>query len=366
MMAIKMVKSEDVLAASRGMLGLSSHANISDQIVDDDFLAAVLRHSAGFLCPCSAPALRSAVMESLQHIPADENLKRRIEDAVEGLTIGGDLLELKQPVMEGLAEPEVQLYAAPPGYIERSGGAIFLVGIVPDQDTYLPSALAERVECNGYTRMIIPQPGENLAEELRELGFHHISQESWIERPQPEAAEKMLSYFEAKLLAGARSGEIPNLELLDPERPVDYYRGRWAELKKQTGMFVGRRPQEYGAPVWCFVEVQNGEAKKLLDLPLPEYRWRGCDAAWHLQMAIDCMRKTPQCYRVRDDAGGPYLDFFSPLPLWAERRLMIIGHKAPREKCLLSFSIPASQLKEEESFLREQLWLTRHDDMQRR
>ena len=73
---------------------------------------------------------------------------------------------------------------------------------------------------------------------------------------------------------------------------------------------MGRRPQEYGSPIWCFVEIENGVPQKLLDFPLPKSRWRGCDTAWHLQMAMDHVRGEPQRYRLCSDSEGERIDFF--------------------------------------------------------
>ena len=324
-----------------------------------------LRHSAGFLCPCSAATLRSAATESLQHLVDDEYLVERIEQAIEGLTTGGDLLELSQATTVDAAVRGTWLFAAPPGYVVRPGGSIFLAGIVEDQDTYLPLSLAERVQYEGYVRTIAPGPDEDLAGELAELGLQRVSQDNWLKSPRAQPPEELLTSLEAKLRSGSRSGAIPDLQLLEPERPVAYYRGRWVDVKYQSGMFVARRPQEYASPIWCFVEVHDGEAKKLLDFPLPRSRSRGCDAAWHLQMAIDHVRGAPQGYGLRRDDEGLYLDFFSPLPLWAQRRLVVIGRRVAPEKCLLSFRIPEGELEEEERFLQERLWLTRHNEQRR-
>lgn len=362
-MVIAVRQPDEILADTRRYLGLPSLGDARN-VADDTFLAAVIRHCAGFLCPCSAATLRTAAMESLNHLVVDEDLVERIEEAIEGLTMGGDLLELSQVTTNDEAVRGTWLFAAPPGFVVRKEGNIFLTGVVPDQDTYLPLALAEQIQFDGYSRVLKPFVGEDLAGELTELGLQLISQESWLKCPRAQKAEDFVSGLEAKMRSGTRSGDIPNLELLDPEQPVTYYRGRWVGLKKQSGMFVARRPQEYGSPIWCLVEVQDGEARKLLDLPLPRNRWRGCDSAWHLQMAIDHLREVPQRYRLRRGEDGTLLDFFSPIPLWAQRRLMIIGRRVSAEKCLISFQIPDDELEEEERFLQERLWLARTDDKQ--
>ena len=154
---------------------------------------------------------------------------------------------------------------------------------------------------------------------------------------------------------------IHDLKILDSSRPVTYYRGRWVDPTDHDGPFVARRPQEFGAPIWCLVELRNGDPVCLLDLPLARTRWRGCDSAWHLQMAIDHDRGTPQLYRRRVDRDIVRFDFFSPLPQWSQRRLMILGRPVARDRCLFSYLLPADEADAEEAFLQESLWLSRSD-----
>ncbi len=70
---------------------------------------------------------------------------------------------------------------------------------------------------------------------------------------------------------------------------------------------------------------------------------------------------------IRSSTGGAApmtesrLDFFSPLPLWAQRRLMIFGRPMPPEKCLMSYWLPSGEAKVEERFLQDRLWLSASD-----
>lgn len=360
-MVIAQRQPEEVLALTRRQLGLPHSENMVS-MADEAHIASVVRHSAGFLCPCSATTLRAAARESLRFLVDDDELDKRIDAAIETLTVGGDLLELNHVTTGDEAVRGTWVFAAPPGFVVRPNGSVFLTGIVADQDTYLPKSLSERIQYDGCTRMLLPDTDEDLADQLAELGLQRLSQDTWLKCPRAQPAEKLLSNLERRLRAGGQSGDIPDLQILDSERPVTYYPGRWATPKKHSGTFVARRPQQYGSPIWCFVELENGTPKNLLDFPLPKYRWRGCDTAWYLQAAIDCVRDRPQLYRRRDVSEGAYLDFFSPLPLWAQRRLVIVGRKTDPEKCLLSFWIPANELEEEERFLREQLWYSRDDN----
>lgn len=335
------------------MLGLPS--DVPD--VDSAFLAALLRHTAGICCPCSAASLRTATLASMQYLSDDDDLSSKVEDAIEGLLVGGDLLELSQVTTDDPSVKGTWLFAAPPSFIMRPSGSIFLTGIVADRDTYLPSELMSRIHYDGYTRAIMPATDEDLPEELAALGLQKLSEQDWLKLPKLQNAKDLRDAMASKLRVQQRSGDIPGLQIMDPSRPVTYYRGRWTKPRQQSGIFIGRRPQEYAAPIWCAVELENGQPRKLLDFPIPRTPWRGCDEAWRLQMAIDYTNGTPQVYRVRLAEEYAYVDFFSPLPLWAERRLMLVGrHEAPA-KCLLSFRVHSGELADEEKFLKRHLWL---------
>lgn len=354
-MVLAEIRREEVLAGCRRTLGLASQ---DENPIDNAFLAALVRHTAGFLCPCSAVTLRSAALESLQHLTDDDELVSNIETTIEGLVVGGDLLELTQVTTDDPSVKGTWLFAAPPSYILRPSGSIFLTGIVADRDTYLPQALMARIRYDGHTRAMMPEPNEDLPGELAELGLQQLSQENWLKSPKLQTASKIRENLETKLRAQGNSGDIPGLQIIDPSQSITYYRGRWVSPKKHTGMFVGRRPQEFGSPIWCFVELKSGEPERFLDFPLPKARLRGCDTAWHLQMAIDHSNGTPQVYRVRARDRNAYLDFYSPLPLWAERRLMIFGRHAEPDKCLLSYRLPIDEFATEEQFLQRYLWLS--------
>jgi hypothetical protein len=124
---------------------------------------------------------------------------------------------------------------------------------------------------------------------------------------------------------------------------------------------VVRRPQAFGADLWGYAELGGGEVLKLLDLPLPGDRWRGCDAAWRLQLAIDALAGRPQGYRVVSGERSRF-DLFAPIPLWARRRLSIMGEEVDPVGCLMSFEFARDSAAAEERFLNEQLYLVRSSD----
>lgn len=359
-MVISVVEPSDLIAELRTGLVLPP---TEGSAVDIPLIAALIRRAAGILCPCSRATLASTVNDSLKHLvddPAD--LGDQIEEVVESLLVGGDLLELNQVAYDDPSVKGTWVFAAPPSFVDRNNGSIFLLGITRDEQTPLPQQVAERVIYDRCYRLIRYGQGETLAQTLRELGLNELSERVWLRCPREETARTTLENFSARLMSEGPSGAIEELQLLDPDTPVNYYRGRWRPAKNQTGTFVARRPHAYGAAIWGFVSVEGGRATRFLDFPFGgNLRWRGCDAAWHLQMAIDSCRGKPQRYRRRDVRQGAVLDFFSPLPLWAERRLAIVGTPAERENSLLSYFVPDEQLGSEERFVQERLWLAKQD-----
>jgi hypothetical protein len=353
-MVIDEVSAQQVLATSRGWLGLPA----STAAADDAMLASLARRAAGILCPCSSSTLASAVKEAL-HLLVDDSdeLTDCVNNAVEGLVIGGDLLELSNVATE---DPDVKgtwVFPAPPAFVVRPSGTVFILGIVPDEASPLPASLNARIAHEGYARILLPQASEDLPSVLRGLGLLPLAEAVWLRAPKQESAGQLREAIVRRLGAQLRSGAIAELSILDPARSVTYYRGRWSSPKRETGLYVARRPQAYGSALWGFAQLEDGAVTRFIDFPLKGTRWRGCDVAWHLQMAIDYLRGSPQLYRRRTAPNGVLLDFFSPLPLWAQRRLAIIGRRVPAEKCLFSYLMSEREAAAEEAFLQQRLWL---------
>ena len=357
---ITSISATEVLAGCRRTLGIPDNQETG---LDEVTLAALTRRSAGIHCPCSRATLRASVLECTRVLPTGyESLPDAVDDAIEALIVGGDLLELNDVVTEDSDAAQTWVFAAPPRFVLRPSGSAFLFGVVPDQDTFLPSQFVSRVLQRGYTRSLESLPDEDLARELRELGLQQLSSSAWLRRPRSEDPAEMIDRHQRLLANQPPVSAIPDLRILDPSRSVSYYRGRWVDPAAHNGWFVARRPQEFGAPIWCLVDIRNGDPVRLLDLPVARTRWRGCDSAWYLQLAIDHNRGTPQVYRRRVVGDTIRLDFFSPLPQWSQRRLMILGKSIPSDSCLFSYLLPVEESDAEETFLKENLWLSLSDD----
>ncbi len=330
-------------------------------ITSIETIAAALRRAAGFLCPCAASSLVRSVEGPLRGLVQEaQAIKTLVEDTLEQLIAHGDLFEFRD--LSNVNSTSVILYAAPCGFISRASGSIILTGISADQLSAFPD-LEARIEPNGCVRVIRPLPQERLRDDLLQLGLIEISYEKWSKAPSVCRASEHIAKVDQLLAARPSSGDIPNLLVLDWAAPVDFYRARWIGSSGASGRYVARRSQAYGAPLWCYVELANGQAKYLVDLPLRASQWRACDDAWHLQMAIDAHRGVPQEFRTRTtNPGTRDMLFYSPLPMWAQRRWAAVGQQIAPGGCLLAFRFPESEIDEECRFAVSSLWLAQAND----
>ncbi|MBI5647636.1 MAG: hypothetical protein HY962_11960 [Ignavibacteriae bacterium] len=352
---MRRLTAEEVHAQKIRELGLDPETL---DLTTPEGLAGALRRAASYLCPCSAATLLRAVVRPLRGLVPDlQNAKELVVETLEAMISHGDILEQPE-LQDGMPTARLLLYAAPASFVVRQSGLVVLLGIAADQLSPLPSELERRIEYLGHVRRLIPSsPTEDLRGELRQLGLLELAADAWLKGPKPCTASQAVATSDQALDVVPPSRDIPGLLLLDPTKPVRYYRGRWVKPKAQSGRFVGRRQQAYGADLWCYVHLTNGQPERMIDLPQRGSRWRGCDEAWHLQMAIDAQRGVPQRFRVTHNGEAVVLEFFSPVPAWARRRWDAIGEPVPSRGSLFAYRIPRAEIDEERRFMRHALWL---------
>ena len=338
-------------------MGLSAE---SASELDEPLLGALVRYGAGILCPCSRSWLLAGLAECLQHLGiGSDELRNRVDSAIEGLIVRGELLELCGDESDEWEGGTTRLILAPPRFVVRPSGSIFLLGAVPDHGAFLPRLFARSIRYDGYLRVLDPNPDRDLRKELRAHGVQELRNSEWLAAPTEVSFDALIGSIEARLNAQPPAGAFGSIQILDSLAPVSYYRGRWKTPRRESGVFVARRPQEYGSPLWCVARLEKGSVSRFVDLPLNDMRFRACDEAWHLQMAYDHRRRAPQRYRLERNGDRVRFDFFSPLPKWEERRLLAIGRQIPPSRCLISYSLPDAEAAEEERFIRDRLWLER-------
>lgn len=352
-MSIQRIGRDEVAARAVAVLGLDDGAV---DLFSVEGLCASLRRAASFLCPASPRQIVDAVLDALAPLGVD--LERdEVNAALDTLVSTGDLLELRPS-----GAMTRSLFLGPPSYVEKQPGSYLLLGIRPSASPILDEqSVGAAVTYEAHTRLIELAPGM-AAEVLAAAGLHRLTREQWTKAPRVEAAVAAVERVRAQLTAHRMPGQVSGLTLIDPVTPVRYYKGRWREpAASDQGTYVGRRPQAYGAPLWCVVDLVDGIPQAVLDLPVDSAVAPGWDDARRLQAALDARRGSPQVFRVRPTGqpGGDFIfDFFGPLPSWAERLVDLTGLPVSRSQgALFSYRVPDAAQGDIARFLSKSLWM---------
>ena len=353
---MRRLNSSEVHSRAVVQLGLDPYTL---DLTSVEAVASALRRAAQIFCPCASATLVRVIVEPMKGLVEDiGTFRESVWDTLEAMIAHGDFLEHLDIEESSTSANATLVYGAPLGFVARDSGAVILLGVASNQLSSFPGDLADRVEYVKHLRRLRPVPNEDLSAVLPQLGFRKFSYLDWLQSPGEEAPDQHISRLDRLLDAGSASGAVPDLSILDPEQPVRYYRGRWREVRADSGRFVARRGQAYGSNLWCYVELSNGEPQRLLDFPLAGSRWRGCDEAWRLQMAIDAQRGAPQRFRLQKDGEGDrVMQFFSPVPAWAQRRWDAVGEPVENSRCLFAYRLPGNEIDEEMRYARDMLWL---------
>ncbi len=359
--AARLLSAEEVHALSVEALGLDPS---SLDLESPEALAALVRRAASFTAPCPPRLLRAAVLRALHGLvnmsgEQRDEWRSKVDEAIESLVSYGDLLEL--PADDPANGEAVRiLYLAPPTFVALDG-VMFLIGGQIDGADPVPSDLRPGVEYRSHTRRLRPGDAADVVRRLWAIGWIELPRSLWLAAPHSEAPDQLLARTYAALSTAATSGEVPGLRVLDPDTPPTYYPGRWVEPKRKSGRFVARREQRYGADLWSLVELLNGNVTRLVDLPLDTRSTpvRPCDAAWHIQMAIDAVGGHPQLFQLRPKplAGSVIVDFFAPIPLWARRRWDVLGEEVPRYRSLFAYRFLEAEFADVRHTLESELWM---------
>lgn len=350
---------KEVISLLQASLGVAGARVVQ---VNDTLMAAILRRLSDYTCPCAPSVLAGVALAAIQPLGAatTSDLKNQIEESIENLLISGDLLELSRVSVYDREDKESWLFVAPPSFVKRPSGRIYIFGIAPDDVPFLPDSLASRVHYVKAARFIDPEEGELLADILSSFGLREISNQAWIYSPKLESAQAYLQIIKLRISSEEKSGDIPGLTIIGHSIRQVAYRERWKSPQSDTGIFVARRPQAYGAPIWGVAELKDGITTKFLDLPFKESRLRGCDMAWRIQLALDRVNGTPATYRCERESNGWLLHLSFPIPLWAQRKLSFIGSQNSNDLLAQPFSfwIPDTELLTEQQFLNDFLWFS--------
>jgi hypothetical protein len=354
-MEVSRLTPDQTATSALGSLGLSE---VGVDLLSTEALAASLRRAASFLCPATPGQIVRSVMEVLEGLPGyTDATQPELETLLETLVGYGDLLELS---VDGLGSGRTRLFLGAPAYVQRSSGACLLVGIRPDGAQLVGDELAAAIDYEAHTRLV--PPSESLDSFLTASGLVRLTSAQWLIRaPRQVEARYLVGEYDLRLEASGPSGSIEGSRILDSTAPVTYYRGRWRPPKaSDNGTFVVRRPQAFGADLWCYALLADGEIVQLVDLPLLESIAPGADEAWRLQAALDALAGHPQQVRLRQgsETSQVVLDLFGPVPSWAQRRLDVVGTPLQRGRgALFSYCLPAEEAAEELQFLADMQWI---------
>lgn len=322
-----------------------------------EFLAAIVRAAAAAITPCTRRELTAHILKHLTPLEPDHPWIEEFREAVGTLIALGDLVEVADDDQES---GRALLYLAPNSFVELSGGVFILLGGYQDVKRMIPDSVEAKLIHLWYTRRLETPNAAAIRDILLDFGFLDLRADFWLKTPDPESAsEHLRRYDQALSQLELWPTAIEDVSILDNAADVRHYSRRWSPLQNQTGRFVGRRPQAYGAPLWCYLQVGNNSVVRHIDLPRFEHRWMGHDEAWHLQLAIDSSNGTPQEFSVHPgSAPGMYIvDVYAPIPSWAVRRWNSLGSPRESKGVWFSFAIREPLLSGEIEFAKERLWL---------
>jgi hypothetical protein len=345
---LKLLNQADAAVALATALGCPAGAP------RERLLAESLRRAASLLCPTTPSDLVASVTRVLQPLGDGEgNLKNEVTETLDALVGAGDLVEA---IDEADGTRRRVVFLGSPRYVRRASGDVVLLGVRPDATPLVGDELAARIDHVGHLRRV--SATSDLDPLLADYGLREIRADRWLRSADPIEAEEFVRFFDDRLVGQAPSGQIPDLRVLDPTRPVAFYRGRWRPVAAgDTGRFVARRSQGYGADLWCYVEIRDGEPVRMIDLPLMS-RDRGCDEAWRLQAALDAQRNEPQQVLVRGTgAGSITLGLQAPPPRWLQRRWDLFGRPCRAKGALFAYDFTSADAREELGFVIARLWL---------
>lgn len=360
---LKSLTREELLAATARQLGLAGVEASADEL-PIALVAGALRRIAVTTCPCPRETLVGCAVDTFTGFGATEAIKLRMREALDSLVVVGDLLELGGSMSLPGVMAEDWLYCAPPTFVVRDG-SILLLGIEPEDQASLPAALRTRVVHQRELRYIRTNgvhDSDGIAAQLRTAGYLEISKVAWMRPPQKQTAVAFLEGAVRRLHEANNRGVLEGLQVYAPARSGQRYASRLGSPTGSSGFHVGRRPQAFGAALWVFVELEQGRPVRFLDLPWQGGKFRGCDHGWRIQSALDALADQPQTYSVTPiDGDLDRYDFFSPLPLWIERKLKLHGEKVSAEGALFAYALDRHDDHGIDDLVQAYMWFKKTD-----
>lgn len=351
-MSLRIISVSQLEEASIIDLGIAGFAK---SLLDDVAIAQGLKRCLALGGPQTLRFLIDSVSETLFRLPDFARRSYAIAEVADGLIARGDLLEGWEH-SEVLGRRRRLVYPAAFSFVSLDHSSALILGVPSENRFQLPSDLHERVVWRGLSCYL--ELASDVSVGLRAAGLQEVGLADWVRAPETEPAQRLVDHLAARLYGADPSGEVPGLRVMKQTPNNSYYRGRWTTPSDESGLFIGRRPQAYGAELWCVVELNAGEPQRLVDLPFKSSSHAAHDDAWRFQAALDHLAGSPQKYRLDHLNDSVILSVFGPLPSWAQRRLEVLGEWVERQAgTLFSFSIQERDMDATLDFLNKHLWM---------
>ena len=348
-MELKAISAPEVLALVLDRTGLASD---TDPLCVES-LACFMRLAASLVCPVSPRGLVSAIVDVLQPIVSGDDLHARCKVVLEQLVSQGDLVEFDD--VTGLSGNRL-LYRAPPSFVRISETTCLVIGVAPDGIDPVPVSLSPKHK--GVLRILDNIDHPTVEQLLIHAGLQELPYSAWARAPTTQAYSEVLGQFNHLLDRASPSDAVEGLQVLNTAIPSSWYRQRWVDAGALTGRYVATRARRYGADLWCYVELLDGEPQRLVDLPVGKTVERACDQAWRLQCGLDADNGAPQAFKLETiDDDNVRLTIHLPCPAWLLRRWECIGQRA--NEGVFVFNFARTDGLNETKTLENDLWMVR-------
>lgn len=347
------------LSAEQALEALAAEHGLPRGEMSSELLANVMRSQLARMFPCPPHALVTATRRALDGLGLDADaLVRMVSKVLEDLQTCGDIVELSRVTVAQDEDRSRWLFPAPPGFVLR-GRRAYVFGIAPDNAPCLPGEYRQRLRFNGAARyLILDGPGAPTPASLQALGLRQLDEREWLGLERTETATQHLDALRERLQRHGTNGHLPSMRTLAHQTLArTSYQRRWSADSTATGLHVVRVEQPHGAPLWYFAELVSGRCKRSLLLPFHLDADRGCDQAWRVQMAIDANQGCHAGYSVERTGDEAILRLDFPIPLFARRRLFVLGGSMAQENNPNTFVVPANEEASERRYLEERLWM---------
>lgn len=338
---------EDVIKVVFAQLGLGSHV----EVLSEEFIASAIRYTASVACPTSPRNLVSAVIGAMQSIVDAGVFRERCRGVLDEIVAHGDLVE-SEDISSNTGNR--LLYLAPPFFVRLNKKQALILGIAPDGVESVPEGVG--ITLRGVKRVIDGIDDPSLIQEMTLAGIEELPYSVWSQSPDSKSFEDVISQFDQLIYNQPDCGDIEGLRVLRWDTPNRWYLKRWDNPGQLSGHYLARRPRKYGADLWCYVYLENGVAKKLVDLPIGRTVDRGCDQAWRLQCAVDAYHGAPQQYAVSASGDSKVrVTIHIPPPAWLLRRWECVGTRPEGGVFVFDFDEQVADV--ETRLLEQELWM---------